>query len=150
MRGSIPTLAAALLLVAAPAGAFDAQGADIIGLRLGSPEADAVSILGRQGFPATRVRDGLVAATRDGTLAIDLAGDRVHEIRYTFNAHGAGESDKIPASVLNRFGPPNQANPMAWCQLDGRDGRCLPAAASLIFIPETLTLVLRSGRRGPP
>lgn len=147
MRGSILTLVAALWLVGAPAGAFDAQGADIIGLRLGMPEKEAVAILGRQGFPATRVRDRLVAGTRDGTLTIDIAGDRIHEIRYTFKAHGAGESDKIPASVFDRFGPPNQTNPMAWCQIDGRDGKCLPAAASLIFIPETLTLLLRSGSR---
>lgn len=145
MKGSIPALTMALLLVAAPAGAFDAQGADIIGLRLGIPRAEATAILRQQGFPVTPNGDALAARTRDGDLTIDLKDGRVREIRYVFNARGAGEPDRIPASVLDRFGPPNQSKPMAWCQVGAREGKCLDGAATLIFVPETLTLVLRAG-----
>ncbi len=150
MRGSIPALTMALLLVAVPAGAFDARGADIIGLRLGIPRTEAVAILRQQGFSVTPNDDSLTARTRDGDLTIELADGRVREIRYVFKARGAGEPESIPASVLDRFGPPNQSKPMAWCQVGARDGKCLDGAAALIFFPETLTLVLRAGARGEP
>ena len=145
MKRSIPALTMALLLVVAPAGAFDAQGADIIGLRLGIPRAEATAILRRQGFSVTPNDDSLTARTRDGDLTIDLKDGRVREIRYVFNARGAGEPDRIPASVLDRFGQPNQSEPMTWCQVGARGGKCLDGAAALIFVPETLTLVLRAG-----
>ncbi|HBK06323.1 MAG TPA: hypothetical protein DDZ81_10725 [Acetobacteraceae bacterium] len=150
MRGAIPTLAMTISLLTVAADAFDAQGADIIGLRLGMPEAEVVMALGHQGFSATRDRDALIAKTRDGNLTIDLMGSRVHEIRYEFQARGAGEADKIATSILDRFGSPNQTNPMSWCQSNGRDGTCPPQAASLTFFPETRTLVLRAGTPMPP
>ena len=149
MRGAIPTLALAIALVALTAAAFDPQGADVIGLRLGMPEAEVVAALGRQGFAAARDHDALVARTRDGTLTIGLIDGRVGEIRYEFQGRGTGEADKIATSILDRFGSPNQANPMGWCRANGSDGKCPPQAASLIFFPETLTLVLRAGTRVP-
>lgn len=150
MKGSIPALTMALLLVAAPAGAFDAQGADIIGLRLGIPRAEATAILRQQGFSVTPNDNSLRAQTRDGDLTIEMEDGQVREIRYVFKARGAGEPDSIPASVLDRFGPPNQSKPMVWCQVGARGGKCLDGAAVLIFLPETLTLILRAGTPGQP
>jgi hypothetical protein len=59
-----------------------------------------------------------------------------------------GEGEKIQASVLDRFGPPNQAKPMGWCRVPRRDGTCPVDAAALTFRTDTLTLVLRAGTPG--
>ena len=139
-------LAIASVSAAPSAGAFDAAGADIIGLRLGMPEADVVAGLRQQGFPTARDRGALTARTRDGTLTIDLTGDRgVRQIRYILAGRASGEQEKIGTSMIDRFGTPDQAKPMAWCRAVGRDGFCPEDGASLTYQPEALTLILRAG-----
>jgi hypothetical protein len=140
-----------VMLAAAPAGAFDAAGADIIGLRLGMPEADVVAGLRQQGFSIGRDHGALTARTRDGNLTIDLAGDQgVRQIRYVLASRASGEQEKIGGSIIDRFGMPDQAKPMAWCRAVGRDGFCPEDGASLTFQPEALTLILRTGTSKRP
>ncbi len=144
MRGRASVLAIIVALAALPARAFDATGADIIGLRLGMSEADLVTGLKRQGFQVGHDKGTLTASTRDGQITIELAGDRgAQEIRYVFTGRMAGEPEQIRASVINRFGAPNQAKPMAWCRTVSRDGSCPDDHASLTYKPESVTLVLR-------
>jgi hypothetical protein len=139
-------LAIAFMSAALPAGAFDAAGADIIGLRLGMPEADVVAGLKQQGFPIARDHGALTARTRDGTLTIDLTGDRgVRQIRYILAGRAGGEQEKIGISMIDRFGTPDQAKPMAWCRAIGRDGFCPEDGASLTYQPDALTMILRAG-----
>jgi hypothetical protein len=132
------------LLGAAPSNAFDPSGVSITGLRLGMPEAEIVAAIRRQGFALTHDHGALIAKTRDGRLIVDLTEDQAAlRIRYVFNGNGAGEPEKILASVLDQFGPPNQAQPIAWCGAVGHDGNCPADAASLSFLPETRTLLLQ-------
>lgn len=145
MQGAIVALATAVALVAVPANASDPQGTDIIGLRLGMTTSEVVTALGRQGFKATVDRNAVTARTRDGDLSIELADSRIKEIRYIFRGHSAGEADTIEASIADRLGPPDRAVPTTWCQTNGPNGTCTPRGASLTFVPETLTLILRAG-----
>jgi hypothetical protein len=140
-------LAALATLLAATHGyAFDAAEADIIGLHLGMADTEVTATLRRQGFAVTRQNGALLARTLDGQLAVDIGPDHAaREIRYTLRGNGVGEGEKIRVSVLDRFGPPNQAKPMGWCRVLRRDGTCPVDAASLTFRPDTLTLVLRAG-----
>jgi hypothetical protein len=150
MRGAASIVATAVALAAAPANAFDPAGADIIGLRLGMPEAAIVATIRDQGFAVSRDQGALLARTRDGRLMIDVAGAQgAWRIRYVFTGHGPGEPEKIEAAIVDRFGPPDQARPMAWCQAVGRDGLCPAHAPSLRFLPGSLTLLLQSGSEGP-
>ncbi len=81
---------------------------------------------------------------------MDLTEDQaVRQIRYSFTGNGAGEPEKIQAAVLDRFGPPDQARPMEWCRTPGPDEKCPDDDASLTFLPETLTLLLRTGTPRP-
>jgi hypothetical protein len=138
-------LAATAILATTPAYALDPSGADIIGLRLGMPETEAIPRLSKQGYPVTKVRDGLTATTRDGKLMIGLAPDRtIRLVQYAFTGRGSGEPDKIRESINDRFGMPNQMKPPTWCR-HANNGQCPPDDASLTFLPETLTLILRSG-----
>jgi hypothetical protein len=140
-------LATTAILLTSPHGfAFDVAQADIIGLRLGMADSEVTATLRRQGYTVTHDHEALLARTLDGQLTIDIGADHAaHEIRYTLRGNGLQEGEKIEASVLNRFGPPDQSKPMGWCRVLRRDGRCPAGAASLTFSPETLTLVLRAG-----
>lgn len=144
---SLAVVVTLVVVLAATAGqAFDPAGVDIIGLRLGMPEAEIVTTLQRQGFAVAHDHGALTARTRDGQLSIDLSeAQAVRLIRYTFSGNGVGEALKIRTSVLDRFGRPDQADPMVWCRAVGRNGVCPEDQASLTFLPATLTLVLRAG-----
>jgi len=150
MREKVAAFVVATALATTNAGAFDARGADIIGLRLGMTAAEATAALGRQGFAVTRDHDALTATTRDGQLDIRLDGEQLARIRYIFRAHEAGAPESIAMSVLNRFGPPQQKKPMAWCLMTEREAACPQDVASLTFFPETPALVLQSARTPRP
>jgi hypothetical protein len=145
MRRVACVVATVILLAASPGDALDAARTDIIGLHLGMPEAEIVDGLKRQGFSVVYENGRLFAKTRDGQLTIDLADNQgARQIRYVFTGRGMGEQEKIRASVIERFGAPDQAKPMTWCHA-GHDGTCPADRASLMFLPESLTLVLRTG-----
>ncbi len=95
---------------------------------------------------ASRAATMLPAATRPETALGDPAL-KVARISYTLRGTGPGEPTMIRASILERFGPPDQSSPMAWCQPVGMDGRCEADQPSLAFLPDTLTLVLRAAVR---
>ncbi|MDR3529812.1 MAG: hypothetical protein P4L90_04520 [Rhodopila sp.] len=144
-------VAIAALLAAAPGRAFDAAGADIIGLRLGMPETEVAARLTRQGYLVTGESGTIMARTRDGRLQVSLSGDRgVTRINYVFYGRDAGAPAKIQEAVITRFGDPDQAKPMTWCRAVGPDGTCPRDRASLTFLPDSLTLVLQAGAAGLP
>ncbi len=145
------TTAMVVVLAAGNGNAFDAAGADIIGLRLGMPEAEILVRLARQGFSVTRSQGSLTTTTRDGQLTVDLASDRgAVQIRYTFAARQPGEPETIRAAIINRFGAPDQSKPMTWCRTLGSDGLCQKDAASMTFLVESTTLMLREARQKLP
>lgn len=126
--------------------AFDPAQADIIGLHLGMADSEVTAELLRQGFAVIRDHASLLANTLDGRISVAIGPDHAaHEIRYTLRGAGAGEGAKIQTSVIDRFGQPNQSNPMGWCRVIRRDGVCPDGAPLLTFRPDTLTLVLRAG-----
>jgi hypothetical protein len=142
---AVALAAMAILLAGTPSFAFDAAQVDIIGLHLGMADTAVTAALRVQGYTVTHDHGALLAKTLDGQLAVDIGPDHAaHEIRYTLRGAGVGEGDKIQASVIDRFGPPNQSKPMGWCRAIKRDGMCPPGAPSLTFRPETLTLLLRA------
>lgn len=154
-------LPVAMLLAGISAQAMDASGADILGLRLGMSKAEVTAQLARQGFSTTTLPGAcsasgicpvmIKAVTRDGALLITLSGDTgAQQVEYVFRGHGAGEPQEIQAAMTDRFGDPNQQNPMIWCRAVGPDGRCPDEQASLTFRPQTLTLLLKSGSIGRP
>jgi hypothetical protein len=146
MRTAAPIAAILVLLAPASGHAFDATQADIIGLRLGMTDTDVTAAMQRQGFAVTYDRSAIAARTKDGRLTVDFTDDRVvRQIRYTLDAKGAAATESIRASVLDRFGPPDQAQPMGWCRTPGRDGMCPQTAAALTFQADTHTLMLRDG-----
>ncbi len=138
--------AIATLLGATQSYAFDVTQADIIGLRLGMADTDVTAALRRQGYAVTHDHEVLLANTLDGQISVEIGADHAaHEIRYTLRGAGVGEGAKIQSSVIDRFGEPNQSNPMVWCRMVKRDGMCPTGAPSLTFRPDTLTLMLRAG-----
>jgi hypothetical protein len=142
---SFMAIAIILALAASPGQAYDASRAEIIGLRLDMLDTEVLMTMRRQGFAVTHDHGALVARTRDGQLTVDLTDTQaVRRIRYVFTNNGVGETQKIEESILDRFGPPDQMKPMGWCLALSRDGRCAEDGPSLIFQPETLTLVLQS------
>jgi hypothetical protein len=150
MRGRAFFAMMSVLLAATPSNALDTTEADIIGLRLGMPEAEIIVALRRQGFAVAHDHGALTTYTRDGQLTVDLNPNRAAQrIRYAFAGNGVGESGKLLAAILDRFGPPDQATPMVWCQALGRNGICPESAASLTFLPDKLILLLRAGTEHP-
>jgi hypothetical protein len=140
-----PVAAIAALLAAAPVYAFDVAQADIIGLRLGMSDSDVEATLRRQGFGANRTKGVLQAKTRDGLLTIEQAERYgVSQIRYVFRG-GNKEAEMIERSLIDHFGPPQRPKPLTWCQLLERDNVCRRDAASLTYLPDTLTLTLQAG-----
>ncbi len=151
MRRIALAAAMAALLAAGPVRAFDASGADIIGLRLGMPETEVLARLGRQGYVPKQTPGAIEASTLDGRLQIVLSADRgVTEIRYIITGRRRGDPVEVQASIIFRFGAPNQASPPGWCRAVGRDGMCPPDQASLTYLPETLTMLLRAQAPGQP
>lgn len=134
----------AALLATGSAWGFDATGVDIIGLRLGMPEPEVVARLAKQGYTVKATPEAILAKTLDGRLQIALSPSRgVTEIRYTFTGRDMDSPRKIREAVLVRFGDPNQATPPTWCRTVGPDGICPDNQASLTFLPDELTLLLR-------
>jgi hypothetical protein len=137
----------AALLAAAPIHAFEAAGADIIGLRLGMSGSEVVAVLAHQGYVAHPTPQAITANTKDGRLQVALSAEQgVREISYVLYDRGAGAPDKIRESIWGRFGDPNQAMPPTWCRAVGRDGICPVDQASLTFLPAALTLRLTAGQ----
>ena len=133
------------MLAASPCNAFDASRADIIGLRLGMPDTEALVTMHRQGFAVTHDHGALIARTHDGRLTVDLAEDQaVRRIRYVLDGSGREDAQKIEQTILNRFGPPDQTRPMGWCLALTNDGKCAEDGPKLTFVPETLTLMLQA------
>ena len=143
------------LAAAGPAMAFDPDGSDIIGLRLGMHEAEATTHLAQQGYRMTRTsacsdpkmcRPIIQANTKDGQLAIEVSQTAgIVKIVYALNGHGVGEADKITAAIVDRFGRPDQQQPMTWCQHPTRSGSCPVDQPTLSYSPQTLTLRLQAG-----
>ena len=147
MRRVSSAIAIATFLAAGAVHAFEAAGADIIGLRLGMSEADVNARLAHQGYVVTSTDGTIRANTMDGRLQIALSADRgVTEISYAFYGRGAGAPAKIHEAIIIRFGDPDQANPATWCRTVGRDGICPRDQASLTFLPDPLTLRLTAGQ----
>jgi hypothetical protein len=133
----------AAVLAVRPGAAFDAAGADIIGLRLGMSEAEIGLRLAHQGYTVTPTAEGITAATKDGLLRAVLSAERrATAISYTFYGRGAGAPTKIREAILTRFGDPDQATPPTWCRAPIGDGICPTDQASLTYLPDSLTLRL--------
>jgi hypothetical protein len=151
MRRITSAIAIAALLTIGPIHAFEAAGADILGLRLGMSGSDVIARLALQGYTAHGTPEAITAVTRDGQLRAVLSPDQgVTEITYVFYARGMGGPDKIQDSIMTRFGDPNQAKPPAWCRAVGQDGICPPDQASLTFLSDSLTLRLAVGQTKAP
>ncbi|MDB5398292.1 MAG: hypothetical protein QOD93_7267 [Acetobacteraceae bacterium] len=145
MRRLASATAIAALLVTAPAHGFDAAGVDIIGLRLGMPGPEVVARLAAQGYAVSDTPQAITATTRDGRLHVALsAGHGVTEISYVFSGRRSGEPAGLRQSIVTRFGNPSQPTPPTWCRAVGPDGMCPKDQASLSFLPDSLTLLLRS------
>jgi hypothetical protein len=137
----------AAFLAAAPIHAFEAAGADIIGLRLGMSESEVVGALAHQGYVAHPTPQAITASTKDGRLQVVLSAEQnVREISYVLYDRGAGAPAKIRESIWGRFGDPDQATPPTWCRAVGRNGICPVDQASLTFLPASLTLRLTAGQ----
>lgn len=147
MRRVASAIAIAAFLAAGPAYAFEAAGADIIGLHLGMSESDVAAALANQGYAMTRKQGVITSDTKDGRLRVVMSDERgVTKIIYVFYGRGVGGSSKIQDSVMTRFGDPNQAKPPTWCRAVGRDGLCPADQATLTFLPDSLTVRLVAGQ----
>jgi hypothetical protein len=151
MRRTAAATAIAMFLATSPIRAFEAAGADIIGLRLGMSGSDVVARLALQGYAAHGTPEAITAVTKDGRLQVVMSAEQgVTEIIYMFYERGVGGSDKIRESILTRFGDPDQATPPTWCRAVGRDGICPGSQASLTFLPDSLALRLAAGQSQGP
>jgi hypothetical protein len=134
------------VLAAGPIHAFEAAGADIIGLRLGMSESEVIAELTHQGFATSRAQGAITSDTKDGRLRVVSSSQRVTEIIYMFYGRGVGGPAGVQEAVLTRFGNPNQATPPTWCRAVGRDGLCPADQATLTFLPGSLTMRLTAGQ----
>jgi hypothetical protein len=140
-----------MFLATSPIHAFEAAGADIIGLRLGMSGSDVVARLALQGYAAHGTPEAITAVTKDGRLQVVMSAEQgVTEIIYVFYERGVGGSDKIRESIMTRFGDPDQVTPPTWCRAVGRDGICPGNQASLTFLPDSLALRLAAGQSQGP
>ncbi len=167
-------LLAAIAAIASPAAAFDPRGVDILTLRLGMHEPQVIERLDRQGYlndrlvrhrvPCPAPAGGtclatITARTMDGLLTIAFSANSpgaevVTRITYTLDARKPGEPEAIESAVLDRYGPPTSASPMAWCDRTGLTGACPPDRARLSFeagdgVSRVLTLAEAAGPAGP-
>jgi len=146
MRRTASAIAIAVFFAAGPVHAFEAAGADIIGLRLGMSESDVAAELTNQGYAMSRVHGVISSETKDGRLRVVVSADRgVTEIIYVFYGRGVGGPARVREAISTRFGDPNQATPPTWCRAAGRDGVCPADQATLTFLPDSLTMRLRAG-----
>ncbi len=150
----ISSFLAMALLAMSSAHALDPRATDIIALRLGMVEANVTARLAEQGFdgPAfrrdhqpcrldasrrcliaisTRTLDGWISVTFD-RASIDEP-DRVVTIAYWLDAKRSGEAEAITVSLLERYGPPDIANPMTWCDRPTGIGPCSVNRANMIL-----------------
>ncbi len=160
-----PAAILALALMLAPmlrAQAFNPERVDILRLQLGMTEAQVNAILLRQGIATSRIRRSqppcpdagscvvtLVAPAQDGELTIVLtpaagADPRVHQITYVITNHAINQTEAVTDSVLGRFGPPDQADPMTWCRAPAINRVCAEADTWLRFWPASRTISLRA------
>jgi hypothetical protein len=147
MRRVALGIAIAAFLAAGPTHAFEAAGADIIGLRLGMSDSDVAAALASQGYAMTRAQGVIASNTKDGRLRVVVSAERgVTKIIYVFYGRGVGGPAKIQESIMTRFGDPNQAKPPTWCRAVGRDGLCPADQATLTFLPDSLTMRLVAGQ----
>lgn len=165
-RAGFGSVAIAVTVLATTTGhAANPDAIDILGLRLGMAEPQVDNVLRRQVLASRITRKPgpcqdkrgcdvtIMASTLDGTLTIRLTADEsdpraglmVAQIAYTLNGKAMGEDAMIRSSILERFGPPTQAVPMAWCKSVTASGTCRPDQPSLHFSPESRTLVLTAG-----
>ncbi len=160
MRQLAAALIMSAMLSAAPSYAFDASGADLLGVRLNMSEAQVTAQLTHQGFSVARTNGAcsteascivtLKATTKDGELRAVLIGEAgTKQIDYVFFAHGVGEAWKIQSAMTDRFGNPSQQKPMIWCRAVTGKGLCPADQASLAYVPETLTMTLKSAVTEP-
>jgi hypothetical protein len=130
----LTSLTATLIVAGVTAGdAFNPGTVDILGITLGMTEAQIDAQLLRQGIPAGRVKREtldcadvpcpvtVTALTKDGVLTIHLAQAAnlpapsppvTMRIRYAIKERAAGEPAMIEGSILDRFGRPDQPEPM--------------------------------------
>jgi hypothetical protein len=149
MRCIASALALAAVLAAGPGHAFDAAGVDIIGLHLGMREAEVVARLVHQGYAPKRTQGVITASTMDGLLQIAVsAEDCVFAISYVFDQHDPAATKRIREAVLTRYGDPDQGTPPTWCREVGQDGICPRNQATLTFVAEPLSLLLRAAADG--
>lgn len=160
MWTNVSALMIATIMSAAPAFAFNASGADLLGVRLDMSEAEVGAQLSRQGFSMTKNTSAcsdkgacvvtLKAVTKDGELRIILPNEtNATRIEYTLLAEGVGEPEKIKAAMIARFGIPDQQKPMVWCRAVAVNGLCPVNQASLAYRPETRTMILQSAEPAP-
>jgi len=161
-----------LLIAAQSAHAFDPRATDIIALRLGMVEAEVTAKLKDQGFdgPAfrrdhqpcrldasrrclisisTRTMDGWISVTFDRAVVSDP--DRVVTIAYWLDAKRSGEAEAITVSMLERYGPPDIANPMTWCDRPTGIGPCSVNRANMVLQASNgSAMLLRLTEKSPP
>jgi hypothetical protein len=143
MRRVASAIGLAAFFAAGPVHAFEAAGADIIGLRLGMSESDVAAELASQGYAMTLTQGTISSETKDGRLRVVLSPQRsVIEIIYAFYGRGVGGPARVKEAITTRFGDPTQATPPTWCRSVGRDGRCPTDQATLTFLPDSLTMRL--------
>ncbi len=160
-----------MLFCPSSAHAFDPRATDIIALRLGMVEADVAAKLLEQGFdgPAfrrdhqpcrldaskrclisisTRTMDGWISVTFDRASTNDP--DRVVTIAYWLDAKRSGEAEAITVSMLERYGPPDIASPMTWCDRPTGIGPCSVNRANMVLQASNgSAMLLRLTERSP-
>ena len=138
-------LSLAFLLLGLPSSvALETGDIDIVGLRLGMSEADAMTRLRTQAVRAGAIQveqeqcsgkadadcgTRLSAPTHDGQLVLRLAGgaagdQRVWSIAYTLAGRMPGETEAIRNAVLERYGRPVREDPLAWCGRSASAAHC--------------------------
>lgn len=140
-------------IAVSPARAFDPRITDILLLRLGMTEAQALDRLRAQGWsgplvkrdtrpcPTDRSRQCVTAIhsrSRDGLVDVTFAtgrdGDPVAvRIDYTIDGKSPAEAFAIEQGALTRYGPPILAKPMTWCDRAHGSPTCPPDGARLML-----------------
>ena len=160
-----------ILLTIHTAHAFDPKATDVLSLRLGMGEAEVTAKLSEQGFAgptfrrdyqpcrldaAARCLVSLSTRTLDGRVVVEFdrpsasGPDRVTAIAYLLDAKRPGEPEAITISVVERYGPPDIAHPMTWCDRPTGIGPCSPHRAHMTLQGEAgAPLVLRLTEKSP-
>jgi hypothetical protein len=123
-------------LLACPAAlALDLTRTDIPTLRLGVTRSDALDRLATQGYAATDETPSTIKVrTKDGWLAVGFtSGDHVDRIVYTFNGLAPNEGAIVRGAILDHYGEPSVAEPLAWCGVPPAGRSCPRDQPSLTF-----------------